>query len=44
VYEYFHEVGPYISFSVKMHSKVPMGIIPLGFNPVNQTLFKGKNP
>jgi hypothetical protein len=33
-----------LAFSIKIHYAVPTGIIPIGYNPMNQTPFKGKIP
>jgi len=33
--------SPHANFSVKIHCMFPMGIISLGYNPLNQTAVKG---
>ena len=39
-----HEVRPHANFPVKIHCMFPTGIIPLGYNPLNQTVVNGKIP
>jgi hypothetical protein len=42
--EIFHEVGAHAIFPLKTHCQVPIGFVPMGFNPMNQTCSVGKNP
>lgn len=39
----FHEVKPHASFPMKTHCPIPIGSVPTGLHPVNQTPPKGKN-
>ena len=40
----FHEVQPNSFFLWNLHYKIPMGLIPIGYDPMNQTGSIGKFP